>query len=73
VTTLHFADAESDGGKCGSANDQPGSTNGKPGSANDMPGSTSNHCKAVWVNDIFFGNVAGVPGNHCYYLSFNDF
>jgi len=66
VTTLHFADAESDGGKCGSAND-------KPGSANDMPGSTSNPCKAVWVNDIFFGNVAGVPGNHCYYLSFNDF
>ena len=24
-------------------------------------------------NNIFFGNTAGVPGNHSYYLSFNDF
>jgi len=24
-------------------------------------------------NDIFFGNVAGEPGNHSYYLSFNNF
>jgi hypothetical protein len=23
-------------------------------------------------NDIFFGNVAGAPGNHSYYLSFNN-
>jgi len=24
-------------------------------------------------NDIFFGNVAREPGNHSYYLSFNNF
>jgi len=24
-------------------------------------------------NNIFFGNAAGAPGNHSYYLSFNDF
>jgi hypothetical protein len=24
-------------------------------------------------NNIFFGNAAGEPGNHSYYLSFNDF
>jgi hypothetical protein len=24
-------------------------------------------------NHIFFGNAAGAPGNHSYYLSFNDF
>ena len=24
-------------------------------------------------NNIFFGNAASVPGNHSYYLSFNDF
>jgi len=23
--------------------------------------------------NIFFGNAAGGPGNHSYYLSFNDF
>jgi len=23
-------------------------------------------------NNIFFGNAAGAPGNHSYYLSFND-
>jgi len=23
-------------------------------------------------NNIIFGNVAGAPGNHAYYLSFND-
>ena len=24
-------------------------------------------------NNIFFGNTAGAPGNHSYYLSFNNF
>jgi len=24
-------------------------------------------------NNIFFGNAAGAPGNHSYYLPFNDF
>jgi hypothetical protein len=24
-------------------------------------------------NNIFFGNAAGAPGNHSYYLSFNNF
>jgi len=24
-------------------------------------------------NNIFFGNDAGAPGNHSYYLSFNNF
>jgi hypothetical protein len=24
-------------------------------------------------NNIFFGNAAGSPGNHSYYLLFNDF
>jgi len=24
-------------------------------------------------NNIVFGNAAGAPGNHSYYLSFNDF
>jgi len=23
-------------------------------------------------NNIFFGNAAGAPGNHSYYISFND-
>jgi len=30
----------------------------------------------VWLsgnNNILFGNIAGVPGNHSYYISFNDF
>jgi hypothetical protein len=24
-------------------------------------------------NNIFFGHAAGAPGNHSYYISFNDF
>jgi len=24
-------------------------------------------------NNVFFGNAAGAPGNHSYYLLFNDF
>jgi len=24
-------------------------------------------------NDIFFATTSGVPGNYCYYLSFNDY
>jgi len=31
------------------------------------PGSTSNHSRAVWENNFFFGNAAGAPGNHSYY------
>jgi len=44
-------------GAPGSASDKPGSANHKPGSANHKPGSTSNHCRAVWENIIFFGNT----------------
>jgi hypothetical protein len=44
-----------------------------PGSACDEPKSTSNHCKVVWENDIFFRKIAGMPGNHSYYFLFNDF
>jgi hypothetical protein len=36
------------------------------------PESTLNHCRAVREN-IFFGNATGAPGNHSYYISFNDF
>jgi hypothetical protein len=43
-----------------------------PGSASDKPWSTSNHCRAVGEK-IFFGNAAGVPGNHSYYILFNKF
>jgi len=46
---------------------------GAPTPSLGVPGSTSNHCRADWENDIFFGNVAGAPGNYSYYLSFNDF
>jgi len=46
---------------------------GEPTTCLGAPGSTSDHCKAVWENDIFFENVVGGPGNHSYYLSFNDF
>jgi len=31
------------------------------------PGSTSNHSRAVWENNFFFGNAAGAPWNHSYY------
>jgi len=37
------------------------------------PWSTSDHCKTVSENYIFFGNIAGVLVNHSYYLSFNNF
>jgi hypothetical protein len=50
----------------------PGSAGDKPGSAGDMSGSASNDSTAVWENNIIFGNAAGAPGNHSYYLSFND-
>jgi len=29
--------------------------------------------KQAGKNNIFFGNAAGAPGYHSYYLSFNDF
>jgi len=51
----------------------PTTSLGAPTTRLGAPGSTSNHCKAEWENDIFFGNVAGAPGNHSYYLSFDDF
>jgi len=50
----------------------PGSAGDKPGTAGNKSGSTSNHSRAVWENNII-GNAAGAPGNHSYYLSFNDF
>ena len=40
---------------------------------------TWEHLGACWITveqsgkNIFFGNAAGAPGNHSYYLSFNDF
>jgi len=40
---------------------------------------TWKHLGAHWITVeqsakyIFFGNAAQAPGNHCYYLSFNDF
>jgi len=57
------------------------------GSAGDKSGSTWEHLGAPATslgappiteeqsgkNNIFFGNAAGAPGNHSYYLSFNDF
>ena len=46
---------------------------GAPGSASNKPRSPTNHSEAVWENEIFFGNGAGAPRNHSYYLSFNDF
>jgi len=46
---------------------------GAPGSASNKPRSPSNPSEAVWENEIFFGNGAGAPRNHSYYLSFNDF
>jgi len=51
----------------------PTTSLGAPGSADEKPGSTSNHCRQSGRNNIFFGNTAGAPGNHSYYLSFNDF
>ena len=50
-----------------------GSTGDKPGSADDKSGSTSNHSRVVWEKQHLLGNAAGAPGNHSYYLSFNDF
>jgi len=49
-----------------------GSAGDRPGSADDQAGSISNRCQAVWENNIFFGNTACAPGNHSYYLSFNE-
>jgi len=40
---------------------------------------TWDHLRACWITveqsgkNIFFGNPAGAPGNHSYYLLFNDF
>jgi len=31
------------------------------------------YAEALYTTPGFFGNAAGVPGNHSYYLSFNDF
>jgi len=62
--------------KPGSADNKPGSTDNKPGSANTNPGSTLGapriNVKQSGKNDLF-GNVAGAPGNHSYYLLFKDF
>ena len=51
----------------------PTTSMGASGSASDKSRSTSNQCKAVWEKQHLLGNVAGAPGNHSYYLSFNDF
>ena len=56
-----------------SPGDKPGSADDKSGSPGNKSGCTSNHSTAVWENNIIFGNAAGVPGNHSYYLSFNNF
>jgi len=40
---------------------------GAPTTSLGAPGSTLNDCNDDWENDIFFGNVAGAPGNHTYY------
>jgi len=56
-----------------SPGDKPGSTCDNSGSAGNESGSASNHSRAVGKNTIFLGNAAGAPGNHSYYLSFNDF
>jgi len=50
----------------------PTTCQGALGSTSNMSGSTSNCSRAVWENHILFGNVAGAPGNHSYYLSFNQ-
>jgi len=71
--SVHLEAPWSPSNKPGSADHKPESTNNKPGSPGNMSGSTSNHSRAVWENNIFFGNAAGVPGTHSYYLSFNDF
>jgi len=31
------------------------------------------YAEAVYTTPGFFGNAAGAPGNHSYYLSFNNF
>jgi hypothetical protein len=58
---------------------------GTPRSAGENIGCTWEHLEAPATSlgapritveqsrkNIFFGNAAGAPGNHSYYLSFND-
>jgi hypothetical protein len=42
---------------------------GAPAICLGAPGITVEQCG----NNIFFENAAGAPGNHSYYLLFNDF
>ena len=52
----------------------PGSTGDKPGSAGDKSGRASNYCRAVWeIQHLLWQCCWCAPGNHSYYLSFNDF
>jgi len=52
----------------------PGSTGDKPGSAGDKSGRASNHCRAVWEKQHLLWQCCWcAPGNHSYYLLFNDF
>jgi len=45
----------------------------------EHPGAPATSLKALWItveqsgkHNIFFGNATGVPGNHSYYLLFNN-
>jgi hypothetical protein len=51
----------------------PGRDAKKPGSTNGKTGSISNHCRGVSETQHLFGNASSAPGNHSYYLAFNNF
>jgi hypothetical protein len=70
---VHLGAVESASAKYERVNDKAGRANNVPRSANNNPGGTLIHRKALWENDIFFGNIAGLSANHSYYLSFNTF
>jgi len=48
----------------------PGTILGVPAASLEAPQIT---VEQSGKNNIFFGNAAGAPGNHSYYLLFNDF
>jgi len=45
---------------------------GAPRSAGTTLGAPQITVKQAGKNNIFFGNAAGAPGNHSYYISFNN-
>jgi len=69
ITTLEAPGSA--GIKFMSASDKSGCAGDMSGCSGDKTGITSNHSLAAREKQLFW-NAAGAPGNHSYYVSFND-